>query len=178
MTGQRGAFPVLAARLSVLVLAATLAGCSALGMLRDILKPPIFQAAPNRPAQLRLVMPSLQHPLGGATVRLFARVQNPNPVGFTLSALAGSLFLEGVEAAHVSFPLGVPLVAQQEAVVPLDITLNFSDLPNLGAVAKRALTGSPLAYRLNGTVTVDAGALGRPTFGPSTLLEGQVQPIR
>jgi hypothetical protein len=164
---------------AVLGIVCTVAGCAAaISLLRDVLQAPVFEAARDRPAELRLLGPSAQRPLGGASIRLYAHVSNPNPLGLTLSQLAGSLFLEGTQAAQVNFPLGVPLQAQGDAVVPLDISLSFSDLPNLAGVAQRALTGSPLAYRLNGSVTVDAGALGRPSFGPMNLLEGSVRPFR
>jgi hypothetical protein len=165
--------------LSVLAATCTLAGCAAAStLLRDVLRPPVFEAAGNRPAEFRLLGPSAQRPLGGASIRLYAHVRNPNPLGITLSQLAGSLFLEGTQAAQVNFPLGMPLKAQGDAIVPLDISLNFSDVPALATVAQRALTGRPLAYRLNGTVAVDAGPLGRPTFGPMNLLEGSVRPFR
>jgi hypothetical protein len=164
---------------AALAIVCTVAGCAAANtLLRDVLQAPVFEAAPGRQAELRLIGPSAQRPLGGATIRLFAHVRNPNPLGLTLSQLAGSLFLEGTQAAQVSFPLGVPLQAQGDAVVPLDISLSFSDVPNLAGVAQRALTGAPLAYRLDGSVTVDAGALGRPSFGPMNLLAGSVRPFR
>jgi hypothetical protein len=161
-----------------LLLATSLFACASLGSLGNILQAPVFQAAANRNAELRLVGPSVQRPLGGAALRLWAHVQNPNPLGLTLSALAGTLSLEGVQAAQVSFPLGVPMLARADTIIPLDLTFSFSDLPNLAGVAQRALTGAALAYQLNGTVTVDAGPLGRPSFGPSTLLTGSVRPLR
>jgi CheY-like chemotaxis protein len=46
--------------------------------------------------------------------------------------------------------------------------------PGLADVASRLLTRSSVAYQLDGTVTVDAGVLGQPKFGPSTLLRGDV----
>ena len=122
-----------------------------------------------------MVPPGPGRPSGGAAVRLFARVTNPNPVGITLSTLAGGLELQGRQAARVDFPLGVPLQAGGQQVVPLDITVNFDDIPTIGSVLLRAVTGQSIAYRLNGTVGVNAGLLGQPTFGPMTLLEGNVR---
>src|SRR5207253_5361017 len=101
---------------------------------------------------------------------IWARVQNPNPFGLALSALEGSLALEGTRAANVNFPWGVPLIAQADTVVPIDMTIRFSDLPGLANLATRLLTRSTVGYQLDGTVTVNAGALGQPKFGPSTLL--------
>jgi hypothetical protein len=78
----------------------------------------------------------------------------------------------------VDFPLGLALEPRLEQIVPLDITLRLSDLPGLGGALGRAVSGNPMAYRLEGRITLDAGALGQPTFGPSTLLRGEVRPLR
>lgn len=160
---------------AALAVAALLPGCAT---LQQALMPPTFRVDSSQQAQLRLLPPGPGRPTGGAAVRLYARVGNPNPVGFTLGTLRGALQLEGRNAAQVDFPLGVPLSAGQETVVPLDISINFSDLPGLADVASRALTGRPVVYRLNGTVGVDAGLLGQPTFGPMTLLEGDLRVTR
>lgn len=157
----------------LLALGAVLSACAALG-LGNVLQAPRFSVAQGRPAELRLVGPSLQSPLGGAGIRLWARVENPNPFGLALSALEGFLALEGTRAANVNFPLGVPLLASQDAVIPLDITIRFSDLPGLSGLASNLLTRSSVNYQLDGTVTVDAGVLGQPRFGPSTLLRGDL----
>jgi len=53
--------------------------------------------------------------------------------------------------------------------------VSLSDLPELAAVARRALGGGTIPYRLDGTIGVDAGAFGRPTFGPLTLLSGEMR---
>jgi hypothetical protein len=163
----------LAAAVSVV-----LGACATLGALGHILQPPTFRVDSQRPAELHLLGPAPGRPTGGLALRLYARVSNPNPLGLTLTTLAGALNLEGQQAAQVSFPLGVPLGANQENVVPLDISISFSELPGLANVAQKALTGAPLHYSLNGTFGVDAGALGRPTFGPMTLLDGDVRAFR
>jgi hypothetical protein len=149
-------------------------GCASLGAL-GLVRPPRFRTDPDRPAELRLVGPSLSRPLGGAAVRLWARVDNPNPFSVTLSTVAGRLFLEGTEAADVDLPLGLPLVSGQEQSVPLDLSLSFENVPRLADVIGRAALGSDVGYRLEGTLGVDAGSLGRPTFGPFTLLAGDVR---
>ena len=146
-------------------------GCATLG---QAIQPPTFRASSQQPAELRLMAPSVNRPLGGATVRLYADVGNPNPFGLTLSMVAGQLALQGIRAADVEFPLGLPLAAGQTSTIPLDITLSFSDLPNLVDVVSRATTGQQLRYDLSGRVGVDAGVLGQPTFGPLTLLSGEV----
>jgi hypothetical protein len=159
--------------LALLVL--LLPGCATLG---QVIQPPRFDVARDRQPELRLVGPSAQRPLGGAVVRLWAHVENPNPLGLTLSTLQGGLLLEGRQAARVDFPLGVPLTAGGETVVPLEIGISFADVPGLADVLLRAVTGGAVNYRLDGTVGVDAGLLGQPTFGPTTLLRGEVRVTR
>jgi hypothetical protein len=122
------------------ILAAGLAlyGCATLRALRAFVQPLHIEAACDRPAELRLAGGRLGLP-DAATLRLWARVENPNTFGLTLSAIDGAV----------------------------------SDLPSLGGVIGRAVGGNPLAYRLEGRIT-----LGQPTFGPSTLLRGEVQAFR
>lgn len=165
-------------RRGALLLAVTVAlpGCATLAQLG--LQAPQFRVDNSQQAQLRLLPPGPGRPSGGAVVRLYARVSNPNPVGITLARLAGGLQLQGRDAAQVDFPLGVPLQAGGEQIVPLDISVDFDDLPTIGSVLLRAVTGQSINYRLNGTVGVDAGLLGQPTFGPMTLLQGDVRVTR
>jgi hypothetical protein len=157
----------------LLAMAVALPGCATLQQLG--IMAPQFRVDGGQQAQIRLLPPGPGRPSGGASIRLFARVSNPNPVGITLSTLAGGLELQGRQAARVDFPLGVPLSAGGEQVVPLDISVSFDDIPTLGSVLLRAATGQSIAYRLNGTVGVNAGLLGQPSFGPMTLLEGNVR---
>ena len=154
-----------------------LSGCAGLG-LEQVLQAPTFRVDGSQQAQLRLLTPSFDRPAGGAAVRLYARVGNPNPVGLTLTRLVGQLQLQGSNAARVDFPLGVPLQAGGETVVPIEIAIDFNDLPGLANVARNALTGQPINYSLNGTVGVDAGLLGQPSFGPMTLLTGELRATR
>lgn len=153
-----------------------LAGCASLGGLG--IQAPRFAVDSGQPAELRLVGPSFERPLGGATVRLYARVENPNPIGITLSALSGRLELGGFDAADAEFPLGLPLQAGQSTVVPLDITLSFANVSGLADVLARSVTSGEIDYSLRGTAQVDAGVLGQPSFGPMTLLEGTVRARR
>ncbi|HEY0305192.1 MAG TPA: LEA type 2 family protein [Longimicrobiales bacterium] len=139
-----------------------------------MIQPPRFSVASGSQAELRLVGPSAGRPLGGAAVRLWARVENPNALGISLRAVQGALALDGTKAADVDFPLGLPLLAGQDTVIPLDINISFSDLPGLADVAARLITRNSVNYRLDGTVTVNAGPLGNPSFGPSTLLDGSL----
>jgi len=150
-----------------------LQACAELNKLGALVQPSRFEQAPGQRAEIRLLGPSSGRPLGGAGVRLWAKVSNPNAFGLTLGTLKGTLYLEDSRAADAEFPLGLALAAQQETVVPIDIAFSFSDLPGLGDAARRATNRQPLAYRLDGTIGVDAGPLGQPVFGPMTLLRGE-----
>jgi hypothetical protein len=160
----------LVCSLAVLMIAS---GCVALGDLRSLIQPPRFEQVPGRRAEIRLVGPSVSQPLGGAGVRIWARVSNPNPFGLTVGTLRGTLHLENARAADVDFPLGLPLRASEASEIPIDLSVSFSDLPGLADVIRRAANRDPLVYRLDGTIGVDAGQLGQPTFGPMTILQGE-----
>ena len=120
-----------------------LSGCAGLG-LEQVLQAPTFRVDGSQQAHLRLLGPSMQNPLGGAAVRLYARVGNPNPVGLTLTRLVGQLSLEGTNAARVDFPLGVPLQAGGETMVPIDIAISFNDLPGLATGGRETIVTSPI----------------------------------
>ena len=161
---------------SLLTLVAS--ACAGLEQLRGLVQAPTFEQEPDRQAEVRLIGPSVSSPAGGAGVRIWARVTNPNPFSFTLGTLRGTLHLEGTHAADVDFPLGLPLRAASEATVPIDLNISFADLPGLATVLKRAVSRQPLAYRLEGTIGVDAGQLGQPTFGPMTILTGEIRGVQ
>jgi hypothetical protein len=166
------------ARLVLVILAVIVANASCaggLGNLQQIIRPPRFEQAPGQPAELRLLGPSARSPLGGAGVRIWLQVSNPNPFGFTLSTIDADLMLEGNHAANGNFPLGLPLTAGQQTVVPLDLSISFADVPALSRTIGRLATGGTAPYQLDGTVGIDAGRFGTPTFGPMTLTTGQLQ---
>jgi len=166
---------MLLRRLSCLAILAMLShACASLEGLRALVQPPSFRQG-DQPADVRLAGPSVDRPLGGAAIRLWTEVTNPNPFGFTLGTLDGTLFLEGTRAAAAAFPLGLPLGAGQRSTVPIDLSISFSDLPRLADVVRRAARREPVAYRLDGTIGVDAGRLGQPVFGPMTLLRGDLR---
>ena len=153
-----------------------LSSCASLEGLRALVQPPVFKQT-DRAAEVRLAGPSLDRPFGGATVRLWTEVTNPNPFGFTLGTLDGTLFLEGTRAAVAAFPLGLPLGAQQRSVIPIELSISFSELPGLADVVRRAARREPVEYRLDGTIGVDAGKLGQPVFGPMTLVRGDLAAV-
>jgi hypothetical protein len=156
---------------------ALLTGCAELNKLASLVQAPQFEQAPDHRAEIRMTGAGSGLPIGGAGVRLWARVTNPNPFSLTLGTLKGTLFLEDARAADVDFPLGLPLAAGGETTVPIDLSVSFANLPGLADSIRRAISRQPLAYRLEGTIGVDAGRLGQPVFGPLTLLRGDVRPI-
>ena len=166
------------ARLFTVIAASVAAGCATLGPLAQIVQPPRFRQADNQPAEIRLIAPSLRSPTGGAGVRIWLDVTNPNAFGFTLSTVNATLALQGTRAATGDFPLGLPLGAGQQSVVPLDLTFSFADVPGLASVARQLATGGSIDYQLDGTVGVNAGRLGTPTFGPMPLTRGELRVIR
>jgi hypothetical protein len=155
---------------AVLVLSA----CTALDQLRMFVQPPRVEEADNRPAEIRLLGPGPSRPLGGAGVRIWATVTNPNRFGFTLSRLRGQLFLEDSRATEIDLPLGLPLTAGGTETFPIDLSISFADLPGLADVIRRAIGRQPIAYRVDGTIGVDAGRYGQPEFGPLTWLRGEI----
>lgn len=164
--------------LIILPLSALIAGCAGLTQLAQLVQAPRFAQADNQPAELRFMAPSRSMPAGGAGVRIWVEVTNPNPFGFTLSTLNATLALEGTRAATGDFPLGLPLTAGQQSVVPLDLSISFADLPGLAGVLRQMAIGGEVDYELDGTVGVDAGRFGTPTFGPMLLTRGQMRVIR
>jgi len=151
-------------------------GCAELGRLSALVQAPRFEQAPDRRAEIRMTGAGSGLPIGGAGVRLWAKVTNPNPFALTLGTLKGTLFLEDNRAADVDFPLGLPLAAGGETTVPIDLSVSFANLPGLADSVRRAINRQPLPYRLEGTIGVDAGQLGQPVFGPLTLLHGDIRP--
>jgi hypothetical protein len=160
---------------AVLFLCLMSCACASLEGLRALVQTPQFDEADGRRHELRVAGPSTSSPLGGATVRLWTKVTNPNGFGLTLGTLRGTLHLEGSPAATVDFPLGLPLQPRSEAEVPIDIVVDFQDVPALRQAITRALSRQPVEYALEGTVSVEAGAFGEPVFGPMRILSGEIR---
>jgi len=156
----------------------TFSACATLEGLRALVQAPKFEQEPGRDAEIRVMGPSRSLPLGGAGVRIWTRVSNPNPFSLTLGTLRGTLHIENSRAADVDFPLGLPLRSGESSTIPIDLSVSFSDLPGLADVVRRAASRQPLAYHLEGTIGVDAGQLGQPTFGPMTLIRGELRAIQ
>lgn len=157
-------------RLSLSVMLAVFcSGCAALQQLSAFVQPPHFEQDDSQRSEIRL------NGTSGAAVRIWTRVSNPNGFGLTLGTLRGTLHLEGSRAATVDFPFGLPLPARGEEVVPIDISVNFRDIPGLGNAVTRAISRQPIEFELEGTIGVSAGGLGEQTLGPMTFLRGELK---
>ena len=148
--------------------------CAELGQLARVIQPLRFSEVPGQQSTVRLEGPSTRRPLGGAALRLWTRISNPNPIGITLSTLRAEVSLDGNRAATGDFPLGLPLQAGAASDVPLELSIDFSDLPGLADVLRRAIASQQVPYEVEGTFSIDAGALGRPSFGPMRLFQGRL----
>lgn len=157
---------------------ALMPACATLEGLRAIVQPPRFEQATDRPSETRLLPIQAGRPAGGATVRIWTTVTNPNPFGFTLSTVDATLLLEDTRAADASFPLGLPLQARETSTIPFDLTVSFADAPRLANVLRQAASGRGVGYELEGTIGIEAGRFGQPTFGPMTLLRGELRTLR
>lgn len=148
--------------------------CAELGQLARAIQPLRFSEVPGQQSTIRLAGPSTRQPLGGAALRLWTRVSNPNPVGITLSTLRADVSLDGTHAATGDFPLGLPLAAGGESDVPLDLSIDFADLPALADVLRRTIATQQVPYEVQGSFSIEAGAFGRPSFGPLRLFQGRL----
>lgn len=167
-------------RVLVAMIACTSA-CASLGSLESLgglIQPPRFTEAEDQPPEIRLVGPSADQPIGGAVVRIWTRVSNPNAFGFRLATLRTTLLLDGSRAATGDFPLGLPLGPREETTVPLDLSVSFSDLTGLSRIVRSAADGQAVPYQLDGTIGIDAGRFGQPTFGPMLLFRGDLSARR
>jgi Late embryogenesis abundant protein len=144
--------------------------CTALQQLQAFIQPPRFEQDDQSRSEIRL------RGTTGAGVRIWTRVSNPNSFGLTLGALQGTLHLEGSRAATVDFPFGLPLQARGEEIVPIDISVDFRDVPGLGQAITRAISRQPIAFEIEGTIGISTGGLGTQTLGPMTWLRGELRP--
>ena len=143
--------------------------CTALQQLQQFIQPPRFEQDDQNRSEIRL------RGTTGAAVRIWTRVSNPNSFGMTLGTLQGTLHLEGSRAATVDFPFSLPLQARGEEIVPIDISVDFRDVPGLGQAITRAIARQPIAFEIDGTIGISAGRLGTQTLGPMTWLRGELR---
>jgi LEA14-like dessication related protein len=156
--------------LSTLLVTAATAACASFSGT-DMVQAPRFREARDQRAQLSLS--SAEAPQS-ATLRMFARVRNPNSTKLKLAKVKGSLFLEGQQAADVDLPLDLELKPRQEKVIPIDVNVKLDKDPSLAQTLARSAEGPAVGYRVDGTLNVETQQ-GEPIFGPLTLLEGEAR---
>src|SRR5262249_55183823 len=115
---RRGRGAALAAVLGLVLFGAA---CATLSTLLGI-QEPRFAVASGRTGPWSLGAPTITPPRGSATMRVWAQVTNPNAFGLTLSTLNGKLALQGGDLVDVRLPLGLPMYAAADTVIPLDLT--------------------------------------------------------
>lgn len=163
--------PTFAAVRAVVLAAivASTAGCTPLQQLQAFIQPPRFEQDDQSRSEIRV------RGANGASVRIWTRVENPNSFGVTLGTLQGTLHLEGSRAATIDFPFGLPLQARSEKVVPIDISVDFRDVPGLGQAITRAVSRQPIAFEIEGTIGISTGTFGEQRLGPMTWLRGEIR---
>jgi LEA14-like dessication related protein len=161
------------AHAGVLLSTLVLSACAGLQNLLNI-ESPRFELVTDRESGLTIDPISVLTDEPFVVLRVWARVINPNSFGLTLSRLEGDVFLEGREMAEVDLPFGLPLQAARDTIIPVELRFGIPSLSSLGGLGQALLARRPVRYRLDGVIGVDAGALGEPTFGPRTWLQGEV----
>ena len=147
--------------LAVLVL--VLVGC-----IPNLVQTPQFEM--REAGLLRLNPPGLNGVAPEAIIRVLLTARNPNPIDLGLTEMKFDMYLDGKKVAAGSTPgfnmkaNGVP------SNVPVDVSIPI-DPSSLQSMFK-IVTGSRVEYRLEGSFAVDAGALGKPRFGPFVIAQG------
>lgn len=134
----------------------------------SVLAPPSFTVVSEQTGLVRLEPPGVGN--GAAVFRLVLDARNPNPIGVQLAGLDGDFYLEGRRVAASRFTDGIALPAQGVARLTLDVEAPLAEAPHLLAQLARLMAGETVAYRLDGTVSVDV--LGTRQRYPSLTLAG------
>jgi LEA14-like dessication related protein len=142
-----------------------------LGCVQNLVRSPQFEL--REAGLLKLNPPGLNGIAPEAVIRISLEGRNPNPFEMSLSEFKFDLYLDGAKVAVGGTP-GFKLKANgAPGIVPVDVEIPIapSTVQNLLKIAG----GSRVTYRVDGSFTVDAGALGKPRFGPVTLAQGGFQ---
>ena len=70
------------------------------------------------------------------------------------------------------------LARERKPSCPSISSISFSDLAGLSRIVRSAADGQAVPYQLDGTIGIDAGRLGQPTFGPTLLFRGELSTRR
>ncbi|ULH16433.1 LEA type 2 family protein [Deinococcus sp. KNUC1210] len=151
-----------------------LAPLLALGLAACMPSQPIIAVPTFQVQSVRLTGLTLPTFSSSATAYLTLQllVNNPNPIALHMANIAANVVLDGTEVTKINLP-DVDLPARGSAVqrADLSIPVTLATAANFLKVAR----GQQVSYRLDGTFTADLGLLGRPSFGPFTLVQGVLQ---
>ena len=89
--------------------------------------------------------------LGGVTIALHYRLDNPNGFGLDLERLAYKLEVEGRLVGEGELPAGLHLAPGAATAVAIPVRLRWTDIPNFAQVL---LTKREVGYRISGEVGV------------------------
>lgn len=126
---------------AAVVVASPFAGCAALrNTLKSAFQPPTLTFKNASLADVSL---------DSATVKLAFQLNNPNPIGLTLSSVSYSFFVEGkqVVAGRPPDGLTIPSSGSREIVFPANV--KFADV---APVLQTFLTKENAAYRAEGSI--------------------------
>jgi hypothetical protein len=141
------------------------------GCVGNLVQTPKFEM--REAGLLRLNPPGLTGIAPEAVIRVVLEARNPNPIDLGLTEMKFDLFLDGKKVAAGGTP-GFNMKANAvPSNVPVDVSIPI-DPSSLQSMFK-IVTGSKVVYRLEGSFAVDAGALGKPRFGPVVLAQGSYQ---
>ena len=141
------------------------------GCIPNLVQTPQFEM--REAGLLRLNPPGLNGVAPEAIIRVLLTARNPNLVDLGLTEMKFDMYLDGKKVAAGSTPgfnmkaNGVP------SNVPVDVSIPID--PNSLQSMFKIVTGSKVEYRLEGSFAVDAGALGKPRFGPFVIAQGAYQ---
>jgi LEA14-like dessication related protein len=91
----------------------------------------------------------------GSTIQLDFTVENPNDLGFRVARATWRLQVEGAEVSEGALPGGVALPAREKSPFQVMVRLRWAEVERL---AERALRQPQVAYRLEGTISVNTPA--------------------
>ena len=151
---------------SVALVVLVLVGC-----VPNLVQTPQFEM--REAGLLKLNPPGLNNVPPEAIIRVMLTARNPNPVDLALTEMKFDMFLDGQKVASGSTP-GFNMKANgAPSNVPVDVSIPID--PNTLQSMFKIVSGNRITYRLDGSFAVDAGALGRPRFGPFTIAQGSFQ---
>jgi hypothetical protein len=107
-----------------------------------------------------------------AVLGLKLKITNPNPFGVNIARVQGKLYLDDGESGGVEIPgLNINPTGTSRVETQISIPLNEGNLNRFIKVVQ----GKSVTYRVDGTLTLEAGVLGKPVLGPYTVFQGVIR---